>query len=94
MKTSPEPGFPRMITSQPPRIGITPDINDKTAPETEYFVRRNYADARRQAGGLPFILPYSGDAGDYLDVIDGLLVTGGMFDIDRCFTGRPRARPM
>lgn len=65
-----------------PRIGITPDINDLAAPETEYVVRRNYADAISKAGGLPFLLPYRERVDDYLDAIDGLLVTGGMFDID------------
>lgn len=65
-----------------PRIGITPDINDLAAPETEYVVRQNYADAISKAGGLPFLLPYHEPVDDYLDVIDGLLVTGGLFDID------------
>ncbi|RWG20968.1 MAG: gamma-glutamyl-gamma-aminobutyrate hydrolase family protein [Mesorhizobium sp.] len=65
-----------------PRIGITPDINDTAAPETEYVVRRNYADVVSQAGGLPFLLPYGEQVEDYLDAIDGLLITGGMFDID------------
>lgn len=36
-----------------PIIGITPDINDNTAPETEYVVRKNYADAVLRAGGGP-----------------------------------------
>ncbi|ESW72032.1 gamma-glutamyl-gamma-aminobutyrate hydrolase family protein [Mesorhizobium sp. C280B] len=65
-----------------PRIGITPDINDIAAPETEYVVRRNYADVVSQAGGLPFLLPYGEQVEGYLDAIDGLLITGGMFDID------------
>ncbi|TGU45699.1 gamma-glutamyl-gamma-aminobutyrate hydrolase family protein [bacterium M00.F.Ca.ET.152.01.1.1] len=65
-----------------PRIGITPDINDLAAPETEYVVRRNYADVVLQAGGLPFLVPYSEQVDDYLEAIDGLLITGGMFDID------------
>ncbi|NSZ48772.1 gamma-glutamyl-gamma-aminobutyrate hydrolase family protein [Agrobacterium vitis] len=65
-----------------PLIGITPDINDIEAPETEYIVRRNYADAVSDAGGLPIILPYGMQVDAYLDTIDGLLVTGGMFDID------------
>ncbi|MER9425499.1 gamma-glutamyl-gamma-aminobutyrate hydrolase family protein [Mesorhizobium sp. M0317] len=63
-------------------IGITPDINDIQAPETEYVVRRNYADAVLQARGLPIILPFGADTDAYLNTIDGLLVTGGMFDID------------
>ncbi|MER8377177.1 gamma-glutamyl-gamma-aminobutyrate hydrolase family protein [Mesorhizobium sp. M1406] len=71
-----------------PRIGITPDINDLAAPETEYVVRQNYADAISKAGGLPFLLPYREHVHDYLDAIDGLLVTGGMFDIDPALYGQ------
>lgn len=68
--------------SRLPRIGITPDINDRAAPETEYVIRRNYADAVSQAGGLPLVLPYGNITDEYLDAIDGLVVTGGMFDLD------------
>ncbi|MFB6419000.1 gamma-glutamyl-gamma-aminobutyrate hydrolase family protein [Bradyrhizobium tunisiense] len=71
-----------------PRIGITPDINDLDAPETEYVIRRNYADAVLGAGGLPFILPYTDDVGIYLADVDGLLVTGGRFDIDPSLYGQ------
>ncbi|AEG58081.1 gamma-glutamyl-gamma-aminobutyrate hydrolase family protein [Sinorhizobium meliloti] len=65
-----------------PIIGITPDINDNTAPETEYVVRKNYADAVLRAGGVPVILPFSANSDAYFQTVDGLLVTGGMFDID------------
>ncbi len=65
-----------------PLIGITPDVNDIEVPETEYVLRRNYADAVSKAGGLPIILPYGEEVDAYLSTIDGLLVTGGMFDID------------
>lgn len=71
-----------MKTPTRARIGITPDINDLHAPETEYVVRRNYADVIWRSGGLPLILPYVDDVRAYLATIDGLLVTGGMFDID------------
>ncbi|MER9708338.1 gamma-glutamyl-gamma-aminobutyrate hydrolase family protein [Mesorhizobium sp. M0204] len=65
-----------------PRIGITPDINELDHPETEYVVRRNYADVVSRTGGLPFLLPYGEQIADYLEALDGLLITGGMFDID------------
>jgi len=65
-----------------PIIGITPDINGIEPPETEYVVRKNYADAIQNAGGLPVILPFGALSDLYLQAIDGLLVTGGMFDID------------
>jgi putative glutamine amidotransferase len=76
-----------------PRIGITPDINDLDAPETEYVIRRNYADAVLGAGGLPFILPYTDDVGIYLADVDGLLVTGGRFDIDPSLYGQIARNP-
>ncbi|MER8886926.1 gamma-glutamyl-gamma-aminobutyrate hydrolase family protein [Mesorhizobium sp. M0816] len=79
--------------SRLPRIGITPDINDIVAPETEYVVRRNYADAVSQAGGLPLILPYGDIVEEYLDAIDGLLVTGGMFDIDPALYRQTARKP-
>ncbi len=65
-----------------PLIGLTPDINSNPAPETEYVIRVNYAEAVVRAGGLPVILPYGDHDAAYLERIDGLLVTGGMFDID------------
>lgn len=70
-----------------PRIGLTPDIGAQTGPETEYFIRRNYADAILAAGGLPLILPYCDDARACLDALDALVVTGGMFDIDPVLYG-------
>lgn len=66
-----------------PLIGITPD---RDAPagniESHYFVRRNYCQAVIDSGGLPVILPYAPALVDaYLDLLDGLLISGGMFDI-------------
>ena len=67
-----------------PVIGLTPDIEASPAgaTETEYRVRANYADAFARAGGLPVVLPYGPAFVDaYADLVDGLVVTGGMFDI-------------
>jgi putative glutamine amidotransferase len=53
-----------------------------------YALRANYMDAIAQAGGLPLALPHlSGVADDYLDRIDGLVVTGGAFDVDPALYG-------
>lgn len=67
-----------------PIIGITPDRSDSaTNIESYYFVRRNYCDAILRAGGIPVILPYQQEnLAPIVDLIDGLLVTGGMFDVD------------
>ncbi|MCA1408629.1 gamma-glutamyl-gamma-aminobutyrate hydrolase family protein [Ensifer sp. IC3342] len=71
-----------MVKTPRPVIGITPDINDIAEPETEYVLRRNYADAVYRAGGIPVILPYAADVDGYLESVDGVLISGGMFDID------------
>jgi putative glutamine amidotransferase len=48
-----------------------------------YALRQNYCDAVMKAGGVPFIIPYSQDHVDfYLDRIQGLLMPGGVFDVD------------
>jgi putative glutamine amidotransferase len=63
-----------------PRIGLTLDLEEERG---EYRLARGYAEAVLQAGGLPVPLPY-GDAsvaGGYLALCQGLVVTGGDFDI-------------
>ena len=48
-----------------------------------YAIRENYCSAVRHAGGLPILLPHDPEAAPaYLDQIDGLIVTGGGFDVD------------
>jgi putative glutamine amidotransferase len=68
-----------------PSIGVTPDW---THPPERAFPRYDlaqpYADAVLAAGGVPLVLPYSDRAQmveEYLGRIDGLLVTGGAFDV-------------
>ena len=63
-----------------PRIAIPLDPSPVTG---RYEQPRAYADAVRDAGGLPLPVP-CGDpslAGEYLALCDGLLVAGGDFDI-------------
>lgn len=53
-----------------------------------YAIRENYCNAVRHAGGLPILLPHDPDAAaDYADRIDGLIVTGGGFDVDPALFG-------
>ena len=77
-----------------PIIGLTPDIETRGEQDAEaaYVIRRNYADAIRAAGGVPIILPYDAAlAPAYVRLIDGIVVTGGMFDIDpRRYGAEPR----
>ena len=53
-----------------------------------YAVRENYCDAVAAEGGLPIALPHEPEAAEaYLDLIDGLIVTGGAFDVDPALFG-------
>ncbi|HLZ67087.1 MAG TPA: gamma-glutamyl-gamma-aminobutyrate hydrolase family protein [Aliidongia sp.] len=53
-----------------------------------YAIRENYCGAVVRAGGLPILLPHEPErAADYLDLIDGLIVTGGAFDVDPALFG-------
>jgi putative glutamine amidotransferase len=59
-----------------------------------YAIRENYCNAVRHAGGLPVLLPHEPDmAAEYLDRIDGLVVTGGGFDVDPALFGAASRHP-
>ena len=59
-----------------------------------YAIRENYCNAVRHAGGLPILLPHDSDAAEaYLDRIDGLIVTGGGFDVDPMLFGAAVRHP-
>jgi putative glutamine amidotransferase len=63
-----------------PRIGLTLDTDDANR---EYRLARAYADAVLAAGGLPVPIACSDDAaaGAYLALCQGIVITGGDFDI-------------
>jgi putative glutamine amidotransferase len=59
-----------------------------------YAIRENYCNAVARAGGLPILLPHDPDrASAYLDRIDGLVVTGGGFDVDPALWGALTRHP-
>ncbi|MGF1477471.1 MAG: gamma-glutamyl-gamma-aminobutyrate hydrolase family protein [Geminicoccaceae bacterium] len=73
-----------------PLIGLTLDSEGAGgyAKLPWYALRQNYCDAIVRAGGVPLPLPHEPDLVDaYLDAIDGLVVTGGAFDIDPSYYG-------
>lgn len=71
-------------------IGLTVDSEEPGGYSRMpwYALRQNYCSAVTAAGGLPVLLPHEPEqAGAYLDRIDGLLVTGGAFDVDPALFG-------
>jgi putative glutamine amidotransferase len=79
-----------------PVIGITLDSEDPGSYSNMpwYALRQNYADAVVEAGGIPLALPHEPDqANDYLDIIDGLVITGGAFDVDPSIFGAGERHP-
>ena len=71
-------------------IGVTLDAEQPGGYATYpwYALRANYADAIAGAGGLPLALPHlPALAGDFLDRIDALVITGGAFDVDPALYG-------
>ncbi len=73
-----------------PLIGITLDSEQPGGYSKFpwYAVRENYCGAVAAAGGLPLPLPHEPElAENYLDRIDGLIVTGGAFDVDPALFG-------
>ncbi|MBK1666168.1 gamma-glutamyl-gamma-aminobutyrate hydrolase [Rhodospirillum rubrum] len=74
-----------------PVIGITADSEEEGGGYSAmpwYAIRHNYCDSVAKAGGLPVILPHNAEvAADFLGLIDGLLITGGAFDVDPALFG-------
>lgn len=68
-----------------PVIGITLDFEEQGAYSNYpyYILRKNYADSVQANGGIPIFLPYDlSSTSYYINLIDGLIITGGYFDID------------
>lgn len=73
-----------------PRIGLTLDAEPPGgfSKLPWYAIRENYCTAIAKAGGLPLPLPHEVElAADYLAMLDGLVVTGGAFDVDPSLYG-------
>jgi len=75
-----------------PLIGITSDYykGGDIFKGPAYFIGENYVSAVKKAGGIPIILPYSSDkkiVESLAERIDGILITGGNFDINPALYG-------
>jgi putative glutamine amidotransferase len=74
-----------------PIIGITLDHEGAGGYSKYpwYALRENYCSAVQAHGGIALPLPHYTDAVDrYLGLIDGLIVTGGNFDVDPALYGQ------
>jgi putative glutamine amidotransferase len=71
-----------------PRIGLTLDVDEAGL---DYRLPRAYAEAVTAVGALPLPLTHQlGRAAELLDLCDGLVVTGGAFDIPPELYGEAR----
>lgn len=71
-----------------PRIGLTLDADEARG---RYELPAAYVEAVLRAGGLPILLPHAKDAAAaYLALLDGLVVTGGAFDVPPELYGEER----
>lgn len=73
-----------------PIIGITLDSEEPGGYSKMpwYALRKNYAEAVVAAGGAPLALPHHPDLVErYLEAVDGLIISGGAFDVDPALFG-------
>ena len=73
-----------MSLRKKPLIGITLDSENGGGYSVMpwYAIRQNYCDSIAAAGGIPFPLPHQIQfITEYADTIDGLVLTGGNFDV-------------
>jgi putative glutamine amidotransferase len=73
-----------------PIIGLTLDYEQPGGYSKLpwYALRENYCAAVVRAGGLPVLLPHETDqVAAYLGLLDGVVVTGGAFDVDPALFG-------
>ena len=80
-----------------PVIGLTLDSEPPggySKTHSWYALRENYCTAVVAAGGLPILLPHEpAQVASYLGLIQGLIVTGGGFDVDPVLFGATSRHP-
>jgi len=76
-------------------IGLTTDYESSGEFRTRikgvgrYTLRESYTGAVEKAGGVPVMLPFVENPSACLDYLDGLIVTGGNFDLPPEISGIP-----
>src|SRR6266581_4670629 len=81
---------PKVRPMSRPVIGITLDSEPAGGYSKLpwYALRENYCAAVARAGGLPVPLPHEPDqVASYLALLDGIVITGGAFDVDPTLFG-------
>lgn len=79
-----------------PLIGITADSETGGGYSRYpwYAIRENYCSSVRHAGGVPIVLPHEMTlVHHYANLLDGLLVSGGNFDVDPALFGAETRHP-
>lgn len=89
------------MRGEAPIIGVTPDVvtRDTSAKlnDSNLFLSHRYNQAVLNAGGIPMILPMIFSRRTLkkaLDRLDGILVTGGKFDINPILYGEKPLEPL
>ena len=83
-------------TRNSPVIGLTLDheSNGGYSSFDWYAIRENYCGSIARAGGLPVALPHQPDKIDlYLSILDGIVITGGGFDVNPSIFGADKRHP-
>jgi len=79
------------MSGSSPLIGITADLSDvHSKSEPTFFLPQRYVRAVEQAGGIALILPANDSKHRlrcYMNLLDGLVVSGGNFDIHPRYYG-------
>jgi len=89
-----------MTKGKPPVVGITADFAEakhQVHSEPTLFLAQRYYRAVEQAGATPLILPPLSSAAAIrrlLDLLDGLLISGGGFDIHPSYYGEQPIRQL
>jgi putative glutamine amidotransferase len=76
-----------MNNNKQPLIGILPDYNNgeinSYSTKSFYAIKSTFIEAIAKCHGIPIVIPYQYEFIDqYLDLIDGLMIIGGNFDLD------------
>jgi putative glutamine amidotransferase len=71
-----------------PLIGITCDYDDSNE-QSRFFIKRDYVSVIEESGGIPLLLcpTNKSTTSHFISLIDGLLISGGGFDIAPKFYG-------